>query len=483
MMQNLPGSFEFEGLLSFPRDSATPLYYFVPLHADLDRTPDGLPMFSLITVGTSGYLMFTALWRATDKALEALRIEISRLNKIADPSTIQLALAPVTVTRCDLLLGDGSGELRTIATNATSGVPPYAALFSISLTEEQFAAVAAAVNGTPGRLVVEYDISLITPATGTARLVPLSSRFVPWLREYLAAGPAGLRAAIQEALDEGLATIQLELPEQPPEDMVGTLYDRVLTRATETLPILIGSTDASMTTALEVSVTLVEDVRRPLYPQVDLAALDLSRNRIMISGTTNGANGAAKGKETNELPLRVKVGFDSGDAPLAWVRLQKGDAEALLKPPQFGPANIPAGPVSQPLRVTAGYTDGTQAYKKELVPEGGTEVVLEARDLGLAMVTVDARPLAKAGARSAQVWLRYGPPHLRSEQRYSLQFGDNKWVSHVWLAIPTQASLRYLDYQWQAVLADGRSVNQSATYSGSSDIVLAFSGGTTDVTN
>ena len=218
-MSIIPDSFEFEGLLCFAQQPSKHSYYYLPLQADVDRDADGRPMFSLIAFGALGYLMCTAVWRAADRALEALRNEIARRNDFGDPSTIELAFAPVDMARCDLLMGYSSGEFQTIATNSTSGLPPYSAVFSVTLTEEQFASAAAAVNGQAGYLAIEYDV-LITPVTASGRFVPKSVRFVPWLREYLSLGQAGLRSAIEEAVEVGLAAIHVCLPEDKSEILV-----------------------------------------------------------------------------------------------------------------------------------------------------------------------------------------------------------------------------------------------------------------------
>jgi hypothetical protein len=481
----IENSFEFEGLLCYPKPSANLSYYFVPLEADLDRGPNDRPLINLIAVGTSGYLLFTAVWRAPEQSVEALRQEVAKRNEIADPSTIQLALPPVQVAGCELLIGDGSGELQALAHSSTSGLPPYSVLFNLLLNEEQFASASAALNGNPGRLAVEYDVLLITPVSAAARLVPLSSEFVAWLQEYLDSGPAGFRAAIEEAIEEGLAAIQLDLTQHPSEELITRLYDRVLTRATEVLPRLIQDWGIDMTTDLEVAVSLVESVRQALHPRVDIGVIELPEPPIHVApgGMEASTGRGAAQMERMGPPLRVSVGFDPGEAPLAWVRLQREGAEILLKPPQFGPASLPAGRVYQPLRLTAGFTNGAPAYKATLMIAGEAEITLGPEDVGLTMLVIDGRPLVEAGARSAQVWLRYFAPHLRTEQRYSLRFGDDTWAAHLWLVTPTKASLRYLDYRWQAVGADGGLISESATSRGSSEIVLSYSGETTHVTN
>jgi hypothetical protein len=483
-MSRIPYSFEFEGLLCFAQQSSKYSYYYLPLQADLNRDSNGRPMFSLIAFGASGYLMCTAVWRAADRALESLRNEIARRNNFGDPSTIELAFAPVHVARCDLLMGYSSGEFQTIATNSTSGTPPYSAVFSVNLTEEQFASAAAAVNGQAGYLAIEYDASLITPVTASGRLVPKSVKFVPWLREYLSLGQAGLRSAIEEAVEEGLAAIHVCLPEDKSEMLVTALYDRLLTRATELLPELIEGSDKYTYADLEVEVTLVQDISQPLRPRTDMSQLGINSEQLTITENTALSEGRTEGLTIEKSrPLRVELDFPPEDTPLAWIRVQRGELEAVLKPPYFSPVELPAYRASQPLVVTVGYTNGTRTYKMEFAPPSEDELFLAPQHVGLTPISVDARPLAQAGANSAQIWLRYRPPLSRNEQRHSIQFCNGTWVSHWWLATPAVFSIRYLEYKWTAITADGRVITQSFLHTGSLNIILSFTGGTTDVTN
>jgi hypothetical protein len=275
-MRNLPNQFEYDGLLCY-RGRSDPFtgvftYYYLPLRADVDRSDSGRPMVNLFGMGTTGYLMITAVWSAPDRAVEGLRLEILRRAQIEDPATIYLVLAPVQVTVCNLLMGDGSELYQRIASSSTSGMPPFSALFNTALNEEQFHAAAAALNGNPKRLVIEYEASLITPLPASARLIPLSFRFVSWLQEHLDSGPDGFRAAVQEAIEEGLASVQLDMPENAPDELISRLYDLVLTNAVEFLPRMLKADNITTITDVGIEVSVVEEMRQSLLPSVDLAS-------------------------------------------------------------------------------------------------------------------------------------------------------------------------------------------------------------------
>lgn len=483
-MQALVNSFEFEGLLCYGKKSEKHSYYYVPLHADLERDNRGHPMFNLTAVGSVAYLMLTGVWRATDERLERLRYEIARKDEISEPETISLSFAPVDTVRCDLLIGDGAEQFQVLATSSTSGIPPYSALFNVTLNQVQFTQAAAALQGRSGYLVIEYDASVITPVTASGRLISVSDRFVPWLREFSATGPAGLRAAIEEAVEDGMAVVQLSPPEDPTGNLVAKLYDRILTHASDMLPQLLATWDEDAHTDFEVAATVVEDVRQQLRPSADLSKLNLTPERIIFVGErTMFLERTAETAPKMAHPLRVKLGFEHEGTPLAWVRLQRGESEAVLRSPHFAPVEVPAGIRSQPLRVTTGYSDGTYIHKKVIRLSNEAEFLLKPHHLGLTKLSLDAQPLAQAEAYSAQIWLRYRPPHRSDQLRKSFQFGNGAWTAHWWLVTLDVSSLRYLNYRWTATMPDGNTISQAVEQVGSSNIILSFLGGTTDVTD
>ncbi|AOY59975.1 hypothetical protein [Desulfococcus multivorans] len=481
-MRHPANSFTVKDLLCFPNLSAPLSYYFVPLHADLDRSETGTPLWNLISLGQTGYLMLTAAWRASEQSLAALRTEIARQEAIADPTTLRLAPAPAQVARCNLLLGDGAGQFQVIATSATSGIAPYSALFNLFLTEEQFAAVAAALTGNPRRLAVEYDVALAAPVTGSARFIPLSSQLLPRLAEYLDSGPPGFRLALQAAVEEGLAMIDMDLPEQASEGLVNDLYNRVLARAAERLPRLIRTRHGDSLTEFQVMVSLTTDAFQPFHPRVDLASLNLTGNPIGFVASRTHEAGAGKQAKKQARTRQLRLNFDPRGAPIAWIRLQWETAHAVLKPPLFGPVRM-AGPADQPLRLTVGYTDGSPTFRKELMPSHETEMPLRPEAVGLTRLVVDARPFAASNVRRVKVRLSYHPPHRPAPRQYFIQFEKDSWTTWIWLVSPTRAPEHYLDARWQIVCTDGSIITPSAAILRSSDSVLTLSGEKADVTN
>jgi hypothetical protein len=483
-MNEIPNSFEFKGLACYTKPGVTNSYYYVPLQADLQRSSGGPPMFNLIAMGAKGYLMLTVVWGASVDAVDALRGELARRNNINDPSLIKLEPAPARVTRCNLLLGDGAGTFSVLGSNPTSGMPPYSAVFSVSLNEDQFVAVAAAANGRAGFLAIEYEVSLTTQVAGHARLTSRSARFVPWLRDYVTAGPEGLRNALEEAIVDDLAAIEVALPVHAPAGLAGDLYESVLDRAVTVLPGLIDRWDPNADGDLSVEAQSVVEVSQPLRPRLDLATRIVDPAAIKLTGgTTPAIERAARPGGSGGRGLGIRFGFDSGDAPLAWVRVRRGNAETVLRPPAFSAVQLPDDGSGQPVALTAGYTNGASVYRQELDPAGG-ELVLQPDDVGLKLLTIDARPLSAAGARAAEISLRYRPPNRGDEQRATIQLNeDTAWLAHWWVAANTPAWLRYVDYNWKTEIGEGRIAGQSTSQTGSSEITLSLGGGASLVTS
>jgi hypothetical protein len=477
-MNEFSNGFEFRGLWCFPPPPGSNVYTYVPLVADLDRHPDGAPAFSLIQTGSRGFLMLTAVWRATPAAIEDLRREIVARAGLPDPQAITLTMSPVQVARCDLLLGDGVGTFQTLATSTTSGTPPYSALFNVSLTEQQFPQVAAAVNGRAGFLAVEYDASLPTEVRASARLTPLSSRFVQWLRDAGGTDQSAFRSALEEAIQDGLAAVTVSLPEQPSSQLVGTLYEQLMDRAVAVLPRLIGSWEGDGIGVLEVAIELAQNASQPLRPTVDVAALVIDPARINVV-----AGPSTERSPVFPRPLRVSLDFDPDGAPLAWVRVRSGMSEVLLKAPDFRRADLSGDWRAGPLTITAGFTNGADNRSMDIPPPDGTELRLQPEQLGLRAFSIDAKPLADAGARSAEISLRYRPPQRSGEQRETLQFGNGTWATRWWVVTATSSWLRYLEYSWKATSLDGRVTGASTATAGSPHVVLSLQGGISHAAN
>ena len=70
-------SFTFGDLRCFADPSDARHYYFLPIAPDLQRDGDQRPMITMLDVGSSGHVMFTATWGARPASVDALAQEIA----------------------------------------------------------------------------------------------------------------------------------------------------------------------------------------------------------------------------------------------------------------------------------------------------------------------------------------------------------------------------------------------------------------------
>lgn len=469
----IPGAFEFDQLICFPNTPQPASYYYVPRHAQPQRGSDGAPMLNLIAAGATGFLQLTASWDVPGGTLEALRQEIAARDNIEDPATVRLAFAPVQIEGCALLVGDGTGEEEELARSATSGMPPYSALFSVTLNEAQLANAAAAINGRFGFLMIRYAASLAVPVEVVARLSGDATDLARELQERPAMPDGDLQSLIAEALEQGRLAIHLTAPSVASADLQARARDMLLTEATGALRRLAGGEPLG-TADLEVTASLVEDMVVALTPAADVA--DWLQGGAPVT--------PAPGRDPTDVPppppdqaVTLSMGFPAKAAPLALVEVRLGEARALWTPPDFASLRLPGGATTERLQIETSYTSGGVAYRCELArPEHG-ELALTPDDLGLTMVTVDARPLAAADMQKARIWLRYRPGGGPVVDERTIHFRHRDWQACWFLVTRGQPTAGALEFTWKATTADGRIVDRPMAVATSPNIVLTLGNG------
>ena len=267
-------SFTFGDLRCFADPSDARHYYFLPIAPDLQRDGDQRPMITMLDVGSSGHVMFTATWGARPASVDALAQEIAAGHQDLDTSRIRLSFAPIASPACHVLLGDGSGAFQTIATSTTSRVPPYDALFNLPVPNQSLDQVRAAVRGREDFLAVEYVAELRIPATGTAAFRADAGPLVSWLRSERHSG-ASLRALLEDAVRAGLATVTVRASERLGAGIAGELFDRVLTQVADGAPRWIAEGGAGV---IEVEASIERGAPERIRAHADIG-------RIVASGS------------------------------------------------------------------------------------------------------------------------------------------------------------------------------------------------------
>jgi hypothetical protein len=261
-------------------------YHFLPKIPDLARDSDRQPMLTFFDVGASGYLLLTARWDAPEGDLDALRHELALRISEPDAAGIRLSFAPVRSPRCQVLIGDGSGSYQSLAISTTSGLPPYDAVFNLVLQNEHLLWAKAGLRGEPGFLGIEYLAELESPVSASATFHALAVELLPWLRSQGEDAPDML-LLLEQAVAQGLATVQVDVPDQHASRLTGELYDRVLAQAARMLP---RWTDQSGAGEIQVSATIEQTMSEPVRAFADVGAIVSEESVRTVSGGHHAAN-------------------------------------------------------------------------------------------------------------------------------------------------------------------------------------------------
>lgn len=266
----MESSFNFRDLRCFVDPSDARTYYFLPAAPDLQRDSNRRPMITMIDAGSTGYVMFTARWAAPSDSVEALRREIAASYHDPDTSGIRLSFAPVSSLQCHVLLGDGCGAFQTIATSTTSRVPPYDALFNLTIDNERLAHIRNAVGGKRGFLAIEYAADLLVPSIGRAMFSADARGLMTWLRTHRDSGRS-MRALLEEAVELGLASVTVDTPEhRGGGDAAVELFERVLDQVAQVVPRLMAEGGDGI---IEVEATVERGAPQPIRAFADVGDL------------------------------------------------------------------------------------------------------------------------------------------------------------------------------------------------------------------
>jgi hypothetical protein len=126
---------------------------YLPVEPGPVRLETRRPAAMLLQGGGGFHLQLQAQWDPPAEALEALREARRRITgrspRLSPPMSLQVSEA-VLETRV------GHSAWREVQRVATSGYPPYSAVFAIGLDEADGALATGALRGEPGRLAVRF---------------------------------------------------------------------------------------------------------------------------------------------------------------------------------------------------------------------------------------------------------------------------------------------------------------------------------------
>lgn len=267
--------FDFREIHCQPTDEGG-VWTYLPARADVARNADGSPQLTWVELGATAYLLFTATWAAPAEDVDALRGAVAERTGTSDPATLRLSFAPLEGPGCRVQVAHAVGAAtRTIATSGTSQVPPYDAVFSLTLRGDDLAAAGSALQGQPGRLVVQFDALRRMPvrATGTFRAPG------PALRDWIAA--AGPHHDLEEILDsavcECIAEVRVDSYVGDLGPITTTLYERLLHDvALRVLP-----ESPPDTRDLVVTVTVQDTATQPVGASADIGSIVAAQSALV----------------------------------------------------------------------------------------------------------------------------------------------------------------------------------------------------------
>jgi len=278
-------SFDFRGVRCFASANNMQTWYFLPRHPDVQRGANGQPMFSLIDMGSTAYLLFTATWSATREDLEMLRHEIVARYPATRADSLVLTFAPIASPRCDVLMGDSQASFEVFASSATSGFPPYDAAFNLQLQGAHVAQAKAALRGELGYLAIEYTAQLRMPALAKASFSTNAADLFDAVQGE--SSEDILRDALERAIEDGLARVVIDVPYPEASHLAGELYDHVLDRAAKLLPNLLRQGGAG---ELHVSAELEREIVQPARVFADVGTLFAAETMEANIGGYNAAD-------------------------------------------------------------------------------------------------------------------------------------------------------------------------------------------------
>lgn len=147
----------YEGIDYYVDCSDSSRFYYIPSTPTSQATSQGHPAISLMVLDQFTMLQLSSEWSVSSDQLEQLETAIAKQFNL---DTVFLQPAPLTVESVTLSLRTHKGDFEALKVVQSSGYPPFTALFSMQLDNEQKAQAIAAFNGRKEQLIVTYKATL-----------------------------------------------------------------------------------------------------------------------------------------------------------------------------------------------------------------------------------------------------------------------------------------------------------------------------------
>lgn len=152
--------FSYQGIVYYASEADHTTIYYIPAAPVPQRNADGIPAISLFVLDQMAMLQLSSQWEVSTSQLEALKTNVLQQFPALKSETLRLLPAPVEVERVELLLTNATGKPELLETAKSSGYPPFSAIFSVQLSNEQKGQAVSAFNGRNDLLTVTYYAAL-----------------------------------------------------------------------------------------------------------------------------------------------------------------------------------------------------------------------------------------------------------------------------------------------------------------------------------
>jgi hypothetical protein len=451
-MTEQPSGIDVRGVHAWQGRDDPQTFYYLPGEPTPERSPVGKPTVNFLLSDQQAMLQLGTRWEVEAPLFDALRKEIADRFPDLNATLVRFAPAPVTIEGARLVLLADDGREEELQTVSSSGFPPYAALFNVTLTAEQKARVASALNGRTGLLKVVYGFSLASEVSARATIKGDVRADVAELDTD--ASSEECLARIEVALNDGRLRLEKDASSDAPDELKEKAERMAKERAADILLRMAHrETDAALDAAdLTASASFTTTANRPLNRSTDIGSWYAGRAEtanIMIAQSRPVA--PVEGRAAAAI---IRVGFDMKDAPIAFIQVIWEQAQATMRPPVFQPVTV-TGRTDKPLVIKTSYTDGGPPYEASLPAPADNKFELRPQDMGLALVSVDAGARRATGATQAQIQVNYKPSGqgTADEHLIRLRFGD--WTES-WYVVTRSSDLGgALEIEWSETDADG----------------------------
>jgi hypothetical protein len=151
----------YQDVCYFPNLAAAPgSFAYIPGNPQASLDASGHPIASLLVSDAGAILQVQAQWAIAPPVRAEIIRAIASSYPDRSPTDISLQFARVSNPQVRLLVGDGQGQFREVATTQSSGMVPYTTVLNLRLNRTDKERAIAAFQGNPNYLQLKYSTSV-----------------------------------------------------------------------------------------------------------------------------------------------------------------------------------------------------------------------------------------------------------------------------------------------------------------------------------